>query len=103
MTLHTGVVAAARDDKIASGQCDDALDLGGRRPDVDRRERRTKARARKDRDEKRGNVVQARENDVARANPDLSQCYASASLHARSSPYVSSASSETIAGWSEIP
>ena len=71
---ETGLVAAARDDKIASGQCDDALDLGVRRPDIDRRERRTKLRAREDRDEKRGNVVQVRENDVAWAHPDLPQC-----------------------------
>ena len=70
---ETGRVAAVRDDKIASGQCDDAFDLGVCRPDIDRRERRTELRAREDRDEKRGNVVQVRQNDMAWAHPDLPQ------------------------------
>ena len=72
--MRPGWSAAARDDKIASGQCDDALDLGVCRPDIDRRERRAKLRAREDRDEKRGSVVQVRQNDMARAHPDLPQC-----------------------------
>ena len=70
----TGLVAAARDHKIASRQRDDALDLGVCRPDIDRRERRAELPGREDRDEKRGSVVQVRQNDMARAHPDLPQC-----------------------------
>ena len=70
---EAGRAAAAHDDKIASGQGGDAFDLAVCRPDIDRRERRTELRAREDRDEKRGSVVQVRQNDMARAHPDLPQ------------------------------